>query len=28
LRVVSSKGPKSFDLDRENSTVELGDMFF
>ena len=28
LRVVSSKGPKSFDLDRKNSTVDLDDMFF
>ena len=28
LRVVSSKGPKSFDLDRKNSTVDLDDMVF
>ena len=28
LRVVSSKGPKSFDLDRKNSTVDFDDMVF
>lgn len=28
LQFASSKGPKSFDLDRKNSTVDLDDMFF
>ena len=28
LQFVSSKGPKSFDLYRKNSTVDLDDMFF